>query len=147
MQGGEFPGHALADEGVDAGRGGEHEGVVVVDDDVGRSEVVAAAVAVVGPARQPAVVERGEPAARPGQGVVDVAAVDRFVAARGVLAVAVADRDQPAQRPGQGALARHAGRGDAVTEEGALDVGGAEVGEQSLGADDGAVGQLAQPPE
>ena len=83
----------LVDECLEALAGGDGDGVVVPDGDVGGGEVAAAGVAVAAGFQQLAVVLAGGPAGGGGDDVVDVAAVDRVAVGGGVLTDPVSDFD------------------------------------------------------
>ena len=75
--------------------------------------------------------------------VVDVAAVDGFVAAGGMLAVAIAHLDRPAHGADERPLPRHRQHRAGPVEQHDLDVGDVEVRPEALGRDDLAGGELA----
>ena len=79
-----------------------------------------------------------------GNDVVDVALIRGRVATGGVLAVPVPDFDGPAQRPGEVALPGDRDDGGGSVEQDGLELGRVQPGDQTVGGDDGAVGQLAQ---
>ena len=102
--------------------------------------------AVVVAAEEPAVLLRRRPGGGPGDDVVDLAAVDGFVAG-GVLAAAVPHFDGLADHTGEGPLLRHLDHRRGAVEEDLLDLGGVEPGDELAGAQGDAVGELEDPGE